>query len=122
VGRAALADVLHLQGAVIVDAGREEQRKEKTPVPAGIEEAARGEQEDILRLMRQRVVDAENDRQEDSEGEGIEQHRCPLEILLVPPLYRAARAAEQGTCGALTVLGLSAVHGKTKANADSLRE
>ena len=81
-GGAAFSDVLHLQGAVVVDRGREQQGEQEAPVPRGVKDAARDQEEDVLSFERQHVVDAEHDAQEHQEREGIEEHGRPGKSLV----------------------------------------
>jgi len=61
----------------IVQEGGEEEQKEETPVPAGIEVVARREQHGVLRVeraLRDEPVQDEDDREEQRELYRVEQH------------------------------------------------
>jgi hypothetical protein len=65
-----------------VDRGRREDQAEEAPVPRAVEEEARSQQPEVLRAAREQQVDGEDEREEDQEGEAVEENR-PLSGLAV---------------------------------------
>ena len=61
---AGFGEGLHAGGAVVIDAGGDEEGDKEAPVPTGIKEAAGDQQKGVLAGMREGIVDGEDERQE----------------------------------------------------------